>query len=881
MKRPPLYPSVDSRRATEIRQSLLRDIAAMAPQWRGVLEDSNPDRAVVEIAARLSEEATKRLDQTPERDALAFLEMFNIPPPVPIAAEGVAVFALKENQDQSVLAKSRTGLNIETPDGSKAPFETMQDFKLQASRISLLATVDPLADRIEIVPSAVTSLEPDTEPRPRYELLTSAAPDDSAITLAPPVGIATGDLLRIGTPDDNRPVYAEVANFGEDGLTELLAPLGGAPIAAGTNVERMTRLDAFAMPNHQEHGLYIGDLDVLDIKEPATITLRFTPMNIAALLATEGVRFEIWGTNESAHQDPTPDWHPLVPLATQQEDLLLYKSWIGPLDELELAGRKSRWLRIVPERELIPHPNNHYTHPLVGSEAVVDSISIGINTEEPTSGEDETVSQVAHNSLPLSRAASFLPFGPEPQRFDIFSIAAPQAFTKSGAIATLNFDLLDATLMAISSVMRFDDEQHLYGIGRNGQLQVVDLSGEDILWREFAGPTSDEGSEKTRSINPDFGVHVIATNQLSATSADNLVIVLASDNMMYASQVCHKKSVDSNDVTNIIHNGWKTIPALPQEALQKDEVPELIVAQRGYIQATDRFDGFLYAMTQSGVYFMRLDYVANADFAEWQTVVITGTEPTFPAIRQFVPVSHTSPLHVLNIDEDTVFCLTLDNENIIWVLIADHANAYWIQPHQKTDSETEDDEGKKKFFVAAPGTQPSGLFYTDNETTWLALASISSDGIEMWKLEWFDNTLLFDSQRFNNSVNFDNASKLIVNNRLAPIDSDMPHVLIFDRRDTGAKLVEWAPDGEHSDADASQGLISLHRVIDDDLAPAVIASKAVALFSSENSSYATIALAGDNQSILFLQINPSYRGTLSDWIESPEDSSDPDRFSNI
>ena len=103
----PKYPLVDGRRVSHLREVLLRDIAALASDWRGARESQGPDRAVVEIAARLAEEATKRLDKTPERDALAFLEMFDIAPPRPSAARGISVFALKEDKIAPVLARAR------------------------------------------------------------------------------------------------------------------------------------------------------------------------------------------------------------------------------------------------------------------------------------------------------------------------------------------------------------------------------------------------------------------------------------------------------------------------------------------------------------------------------------------------------------------------------------------------------------------------------------------------------------------------------------------------------------------------------------------------------------------------------------------------------
>ncbi|MCP4448691.1 MAG: hypothetical protein GY811_25635, partial [Myxococcales bacterium] len=375
----PEYPLVDSRRVGQLRKALLRDIAAMAPTWRGAAEAQGPDRALVEVAARLSEEATRRLDKTPQRDALAFLEMFDIAPPQPVAARGVTVFALKDGQTSPVLAKARTGVTIatQTPEGQTAAFETTQDLRIQPGHIAHLATVDPALDMLGLAPEAVTTLDPDLTVQPTYALSTSAAADDSIVSIDPPVGILPGDLLRIERTDKTL-VFATVISFSEDGLTQLSAPLGEALDPPVARLERMQRLDAFAMPDAQEHALYIGDADVLAVKEPATFALRFDPASVAGILASEGAIFEIWGTRETPVEEDTPDWHPLVRLASTGGDLKLFKAWTGPVDEVEVAGRKSRWIRVRTRDPVVPQTDPDV--PRLSKRTRVDKVTLGVET---------------------------------------------------------------------------------------------------------------------------------------------------------------------------------------------------------------------------------------------------------------------------------------------------------------------------------------------------------------------------------------------------------------------------------------------------------------------------------------------------------------------
>ena len=162
------YPTIDRRRVRELRRVLLRDAAAMAPHWRGAAEESGADRALVEAAARLFEEATTRLNKTPERDALAFLDAFDVPPPEPVAARGHVALALKADKAEPVEIAARTGLEIaakigvgEDAEDGKAPFETIEPLRIQPGHIEMVASVDPSTDRIEIAPDSVTTLEPD------------------------------------------------------------------------------------------------------------------------------------------------------------------------------------------------------------------------------------------------------------------------------------------------------------------------------------------------------------------------------------------------------------------------------------------------------------------------------------------------------------------------------------------------------------------------------------------------------------------------------------------------------------------------------------------------------------------------------------------------
>jgi hypothetical protein len=868
----PTYPAVDPRRVSKLREALLRDIAAMAPDWRGAAEETGPDRAVVEAGARLSEEATKRLDRTPERDALAFLDMFNIAPPDPRAAEGVIVFGLKEDQARPVLARARTGIEITALDGKAAAFETDWDLSLQPARIGRLVTLDPRADRIELAPDAVTTLEPDTVPRPTYALVTATGPDDAAMLLEPPIGIAEGDLLRIGAEDDPAPLYARVTEFRDDGLTDLDAPLG-INLDPGTRVERMTRLDAFMMPNAQEHALYIGDAQVLNVKEPAEITLRFDPAEAAALLMAQNVRFEAYGIDE-ASGDEEPKWLELVPLGAAGETITLFKPWTGPLSEWKVGEHEGLWLRIVPRAPILPDGESGILHPLTGPEAAVRQITLGLKTEQPApDAAEDTISQVAHNGLPLSRASSFLPFGPEPQRFDAFALAAPEVFTKPGARVSLNFTLLDATLMTLAAAHRFDEYRHLYGIGRNGRLQAVDKSRAEPLWKEFAGPPEDENSEATQALDPAFGIHAFGLTVSDGITANDRVVVRTVAGGLYTAVVTYEPGQAATAPEALQIDTWQSLPGLSDGTLEDDEVPAMAIAPRK--RSDGVVDGYLVFLSASATLFFRLsaDGVLNAD--TWKT------RPGFPetvTIPQLSVVFDPSQADAANVNTDPMAKF----------LAADDAGGVWLFEAQSNDGDWRRLTDAFGDLEVDPGSRPEGRIYRFGAAQSLRMAVA---GIRDGKFRIWDYTVPNAGPVFQRRVtdggsgNLDPSTRIGIIAGLGPTSTSLPHVVGFRKDAGGISLIEWAPSGQTSDGvplDMQSGLVNVTPIPPSYLPDDTDAIAALSVFGpTATNKQALIMLAGNSQSVLQLPVGPSIRAELSSWVRSTPPPEDGDEFGQI
>jgi hypothetical protein len=448
-------PAPDPRRATELTAELARAASALAPDWAGVADNGDFGSALYRIAARLGEQVTRRMDRAPDRDRLAFYETLELPGGALRAATVPIAFTLADKRDARV--DTPKGLQLAARGGA-VPFETGEALQISPARIGALMAVDPATDRLELAPAAVIAGEPRGAPRGPLRTLTPSSAGSTFLQLSGTAALVEGDLLRIAGP-----VY-RVAKI-EGDIVTLVDPLEGA-VAAEAEIVLVENLEAFALRNLQEHVVYIGHKELLNLEQPATVELRFDPAAIASRLVALDVAVEIWATREA---DEEPAWHALGADAGQGA-LRLTKSWFGSVEQVEIDGRKSRWLRIRLQAAIDPDGP---------PQTLVKRISMIVASAQEEAGEDDaakpaegdgTVKAAYHNALPLSLSGPFYPFGTEPQRFDTFAIAAPEALSKPGAQVTLTVSLADSTQVALA--LAAGRANRAYGLGKDGALHV-------------------------------------------------------------------------------------------------------------------------------------------------------------------------------------------------------------------------------------------------------------------------------------------------------------------------------------------------------------------------------------------------------------------------
>ena len=361
-------------------------------------------------------------------------------------------------------------------------FETARALEVSPARIADVVAVDPDTDHIERAPARVVATEPPPDPVGGRQVVTAASAGSTVVQVAPAIGLEPGDQLRIqGT------AY-RIGAVSQD-LVTLVDPLTAA-VPAGTPFERIEAFEAFTLRDLQQHACYVGHAALLNLDRPARIELVLTPSGLATTLSALDLRYSLWGT---ADGDDEPAWHALDPMGASASTLTLRKPWEGSVDEVEVAGRTNRWLRIE-------HPDPITT---VGVVDLADHVALRVRSEPapaptPAPIGSTTITNAFHNAVPLAVTGRFLPFGPTPNRFDIFAFAAPESLSKRGARVDVDIRVADASLLALVAPINAapgPDGTLAYGIGSNGLLHSVTVStGGDVGWRVLTNPAADDGT---------------------------------------------------------------------------------------------------------------------------------------------------------------------------------------------------------------------------------------------------------------------------------------------------------------------------------------------------------------------------------------------------
>lgn len=447
-------PHVDERRRRELRAELFARARMWMPEWRPGGLGSDVLASFLEIAARLDAEVTQRLDRVPEKSFRGFLHWLGRRGRSGQAARMPVVFKMSERAEPVFATKP---IQLQADAGGKPViFETEASIQLIASRLDAVVASEG-RDTFYVAFPGLAELAPPTPAPSTWPLLTPAKYGATQVQLDPPEGLAV-DMMLI---DDAKRKYrvTEVKN----GLVRLSDPLGSSPKqqvnSTGFYSGNLAKATTFAPfdgeeRDRQEHALYIGAKDLLDIETAALIRLE------GELPA--GCDWSYWGKVGNSESG----WWSLLPDGNTPN--LFRKEKPGAIEEKEINAHTSRWLRATP-----------------ADRGIVDKSAGGIALAINCTGDAGETAQkspikieAVANTTPVVLNEDFYPFGREPRQFDSFYISGPEAFGKPKALVDIEIALADGfgSPMNAVSMVKEDNSQAFTlaaGVGDDFSLRMV------------------------------------------------------------------------------------------------------------------------------------------------------------------------------------------------------------------------------------------------------------------------------------------------------------------------------------------------------------------------------------------------------------------------
>ena len=364
------------------------------------------------------------------------------------------VFKLAETAQEAVLASAPVRLQADAG-GAPVVFETERMCAwCLVGWISWSAST-PMQDAFYLPPPGLSDLKP-LEPLPTEWQLKSfaAAGRRNKLQLDPETGLAA-EMMVLAGGQQYRLIQVD------KDIATIDPPLAGE-LPAGSPVRKVTTFGPFdgVARNRQEHALYLGHNDLLNLESEATIDV------VGAQSLGESVKWQYWG---KASDSEEPGWQPLTLADQQKSDAVVLMKPAGAIEPEKIGGISSRWIRAHM-------PKVEGNAPLLD----VDAIDLRINCQStqpacPTVG-DEPPSPEAEamaNTTPLVLDNTFFPLGKEPRQFDAFYLGSKEAFSKKDAAVQLCFELADPSFQALSAVRRGTFiNQVAAGVGRDSGLHL-------------------------------------------------------------------------------------------------------------------------------------------------------------------------------------------------------------------------------------------------------------------------------------------------------------------------------------------------------------------------------------------------------------------------
>lgn len=454
----PIPPHLDERRAEEFSAELTERARAWIPTWG--LADSERDfgRALLQIAARFSSEVAERLDGAGDKMRRGFLDWLGVRGKAAQPARVPVVFKLASAAREAVLASAPARLQADVG-GTPVVFETEEELRVIPGQLEILVGVDADTDELFLSPPGLNDLQP-LEPLPtQWRLKSFTAAGATKLQLDPELGLVKEMILAAGGQQ------YRIDKVDKD-LVTIEPPLD-TDLPDSTLVSKVTTFAPFSgeARNWQEHALYLGDEELLNIESEASIEV------VGARALREGYTWEYSGKRDL--KDPEAVWLPLDFDDARQpsvNDAVVLLKQQGAIEMKPVGEKTLRWLRAYKKTVA-------GTDTFTGEEFSLRINSSGCDGLLPCPPQTATTSPPAEamsNTTPLVLDNVFYPLGKEPRQFDAFYLSSQEAFSKIGARVQLCFEMADRTFSALAAVPSTTPQDFiLAGVAKDRALHLL------------------------------------------------------------------------------------------------------------------------------------------------------------------------------------------------------------------------------------------------------------------------------------------------------------------------------------------------------------------------------------------------------------------------
>ncbi|QWH88427.1 putative baseplate assembly protein [Bacillus toyonensis] len=427
-------PKIDKRDYKYLLKQIHELIPFYTPEWKAV-EESDPGVALLKIFVGMFAGTVNRLNQVPDKNFIAFLNMLGLKLLPAESSHAPVTFHLSEGVTETIFISAGTQVaSSPSEDGDPIVFETEKNMLATPAKLITAISTNQNEDCIFQAPRGFLEGE---QLIPFLGKTTMRAKSGTtSIFLDKTKGLERGDILKINGE------YAEISRVFDSKI--LFTDKLKYSHKTGSVVKRVTLFEVFTGYNKQEHILYLGHQNLFNIKGQACVELEFKGSEHICLWNDSLVNWQYWGERTeiiNGREVKTLDWYnfPSVCSDEKRNKLFLYKNnnENDEIKECEVNNIKSYWIRCIVQQQKINEVKN---------------ITVGaIKTVVRPLKKHMVFDLIFHNDIPMD-IKEFLPFGRRPRLFDTFYIASQEAFSKKGLTITIEFSLsFDCDNQTVSS----------------------------------------------------------------------------------------------------------------------------------------------------------------------------------------------------------------------------------------------------------------------------------------------------------------------------------------------------------------------------------------------------------------------------------------------